>query len=97
MSGSKILVGLEEALQYAGGDSSKARVRVVKVPDQVDVKAIRDNLNMSQRQFAAAFGFPLATVQNWEQGRRRPEGSARMLLRIIEEAPETAEKVLKTG
>lgn len=97
MSGRKILVGLNEALEYAGGDCSKARVRVVKVPDQVDVKAIRDNLNMSQRQFAAAFGFPLSTVQNWEQGRRKPEGSARMLLRIIEEAPETAEKVLKAG
>ncbi|NRQ13479.1 NadS family protein [Ensifer sesbaniae] len=97
MSGSKILEGLKEALEYAGGDESKARVRIVKVPDQVDVKAIRENLKMSQREFAAAFGFPLATVQNWEQGRRKPEGSARMLLRIIEEAPETAERVLQTG
>lgn len=97
MSGSKILNGLNEALEYADGDHSKARVRVVKVPDHVDVKAIRSGLKMSQRQFAAAFGFPLDTVQNWEQGRRKPEGSARMLLRIIEEAPETAEKVLKTG
>lgn len=97
MSGSKILEGLKEALEYAGGDVSKARVRIVKVPDQVDVRAIRENLKMSQREFAAAFGFPLATVQNWEQGRRKPEGSARMLLRIIEEAPETAERVLQTG
>lgn len=97
MSGSKILEGLKEAIEYANGDASAARIRVVKVPDHVDVKAIRAGLKMSQREFAAAFGFPLDTVQNWEQGRRKPEGSARMLLRIIEEAPETAERVLKTG
>lgn len=97
MSGLKILNGLREAVEYAGGDLSKARVRVVKVPDHVDVRAIRASLNLSQREFAAAFGFPLATVQNWEQGRRKPEGSARMLLRIIEEAPQTAERVLQTG
>jgi len=95
MSGAKILEGLNEALEYANGDASMARVRVIKVPDQVDVRAIRNRLQLSQREFAAAFGFPLATVQNWEQGRRKPEGSARMLLRIIEEAPQTAEKVLK--
>lgn len=97
MSGAKILKGLEEALEYADGDASKARVRIIKVPDQVDVRLIRTRMKMSQREFAAAFGFPLATVQNWEQGRRKPEGSARMLLRIIEEAPQTAEKVLKAG
>jgi putative transcriptional regulator len=97
MSGMKIIAGLTEALDYAGGDHSKARVRVVRVPEKVDVKAIRGNFKMSQRQFAAAFGFPLSTVQNWEQGRRKPEGSARMLLRIIEESPQTAERVLKAG
>lgn len=97
MSGLKILDGLREAIEYADGDVTKARVRVVRVPDHVDVRAIRGSLRMSQKEFAAAFGFPLATVQNWEQGRRKPEGSARMLLRIIEEAPETAEKVLQTG
>jgi putative transcriptional regulator len=97
MSGAKILDGLREAIEYAGGDVSKARVRVVRVPDNVDVRAIRGSLKMSQREFAAAFGFPLATVQNWEQGRRKPEGSARMLLRIIEEAPQTAERVLQIG
>ena len=97
MSGAKILNGLYEAIEYAGGDVSKARVRLVRVPDHVDVRAIRNSLRMNQKEFAAAFGFPLATVQNWEQGRRKPEGSARMLLRIIEEAPETAERVLQTG
>lgn len=97
MSGTKILAGLNEALEYAAGDQSKARIRVVRVPDQVDVKAIRGNFKMSQRQFAAAFGFPLSTVQNWEQGRRKPEGSARMLLRIIEASPQTAESILQAG
>jgi Predicted transcriptional regulator len=97
MSGVKILDGLREAVEYAKGDTTKARVRRLTVPDSVDVKSIRSTLKMSQKQFAAAFGFPLATVQNWEQGRRKPEGSARMLLRIIEESPQAAEKIIKTG
>ena len=97
MSGAKILDGLREAIEYADGDVSKARVRLVRVPDHVDVSSIRKRLNMSQKEFAAAFGFPVATVQNWEQGRRKPEGSARVLLRIIEESPGAVEKVLHTG
>ena len=44
----------------------------VRVPDEVDVKAIRRKLGMSQRQFAASFGFGLDAVQNWEQGRAVP-------------------------
>ena len=46
MSGAKILHGLREAIDYARGDESKARVRVVRVPDNVDVRAIRGSLKM---------------------------------------------------
>jgi putative transcriptional regulator len=60
----------------------------VHVPAEVDVKAIRRKLGMSQAQFGACFGFGLDAVQNWEQGRRRPEGPARAFLKVIEHEPE---------
>ena len=66
----------------------------VHVPAEVDVKAIRSKLNMSQRQFAASFGFALDAVQNWEQGRRRPEGAARAFLKVIEREPEAVRRAL---
>ncbi|MEM6381558.1 MAG: helix-turn-helix domain-containing protein [Pseudomonadota bacterium] len=90
MSASKIIDGLQEALDVSRGDAT-ARMRVVRVPENVDVKAIRQGLGMSQQGFAFAFGFSLATVRNWEQGRRVPEKPARMLLKIIEEYPQALE------
>ena len=94
MSGRKIINGLHEAIAHARGDNSAARVRVVRVPEQVDVKAIRQRLQMSQKEFALRFGFSMDALQNWEQGRRIPEGSARVLLRVIEHSPEAVDKAL---
>ncbi len=97
MSGSKIIDGLNEAVKVSKGQNTNAKLRLIRVPENVDVKSIRAKLNMSQMDFSENFGFELSTVRNWEQGRRMPEKPARMLLRIIEESPETVEKVLKTG
>jgi putative transcriptional regulator len=66
----------------------------VHVPDEVDVRAIRRKLGMSQAQFAAAFGFGLDAVQNWEQGRRRPEGAARAFLKVIAHEPDAVRRAL---
>jgi putative transcriptional regulator len=66
----------------------------VHVPAEINVKAIRKKLNMSQRRFAASFGFTLDAVQNWEQGRRRPEGAARAFLKVIEREPEAVRRAL---
>jgi putative transcriptional regulator len=66
----------------------------VHVPDEIDVKAIRSKLGMSQARFAASFGFALDAVQNWEQGRRRPEGAARAFLKVIEHEPEAVKRAL---
>ncbi|MBK6688794.1 MAG: transcriptional regulator [Deltaproteobacteria bacterium] len=77
-AGAKVLAGAREALQYAKGARSGFRVHV---PEEVDVKAIREGLGLSQSQFAKQFGFELAALKNWEQKRRRPEGPARVLLK----------------
>jgi len=68
--------------------------RVARPPEQVDVHAIRKKLHMSQERFARRYGFSVWSVRNWEQGRRRPEGPARVLLRVIESNPEAVDKAL---
>src|SRR5262249_24715980 len=97
MSGRKIITGLTEAVSYARGHRGGALVREVKVPESVDVQAVRRKLKLSQREFALRFGFSLPTVRNWEQGHRVPEGPARVLLKIIEKEPDAVEKALATG
>ena len=59
-----------------------------------DVKAIRQRLGKSQSEFAAMFGVSVSTLQNWEQGRRRPEGPARALLKIAAENPKAVTAAL---
>lgn len=97
MSGRKIIEGLTEAVEFTRGRKNGAIVREVKVPESIDVQAVRRKLKMSQKEFALRFGFTLSTVQNWEQGHRRPEGSARILLKIIDHRPDVVEKVLAVG
>jgi len=54
----------------------------------VDVKAIRSRLGKSQTEFARMIGVSVSTLQNWEQGRRRPEGPAQALLKVASINPE---------
>ena len=80
---------LIESMQQAAGHAVGHRVRglrvtKVKVPD---VKAIRRSLKMSQDDFAAAFRIPLATLKNWEQGRRHPDAPAAAYLLAIKRRP----------
>ena len=60
----------------------------------MDVKAIRQRLGRSQTEFALMIGVSTATLQNWEQGRRRPEGPARALLKVAAENPEAVSAAL---
>jgi putative transcriptional regulator len=67
--------------------------RVTEVPE-VDVKKVRQQLGKSQSAFAAMIGVSVSTLQNWEQGRRRPEGPARALLRVVAANPDAVEAAL---
>jgi putative transcriptional regulator len=60
----------------------------------VDVKAVRLRLGKSQSEFARMIGVSVSTLQNWEQGRRRPEGPARALLRVAAANPEAVAAAL---
>jgi putative transcriptional regulator len=89
--GQSILRGARQALDFARGERDGF---VAHVPDEVDVAAIRKRLGLSQGEFAAQFGFKLDAVQNWEQGRRRPDGAARAFLRVIEREPDAVQRAL---
>ncbi len=67
---------------------------VRRPPPDVDVRAIRTKLSLTQAAFAARFGFSTRTIQQWEQHRRRPEGHARILLTLIEQRPDIVDEVL---
>jgi len=90
-AGESILRGANQALSYAKG---ARRGFVAHVPEQVDVVAIRTRLGLSQGEFAVRFGFKLDALQNWEQGRRRPDGAARAFLRVIDREPEAVLRAL---
>jgi putative transcriptional regulator len=70
-----------------------ARVRTIKAKD---IKTIRQKLKKSQSEFALMIGVSVATLQNWEQGRRKPEGPAQALLRIAAKNPIAVAEALGT-
>ena len=92
--GGRIIEGLEEAIAWTRGENENVRVTLVHVPE-VDVREVRTRMGLSQAQFAAKFGFPPATLRNWEQGRARPDAPARVLLAVIARHPEAVEDVLR--
>jgi putative transcriptional regulator len=57
--------------------------------DEPDVRRIRRRLHLSQSEFSTLFGISPATLRNWEQSRRKPQGPARVLLRVAEKNPES--------
>ena len=92
--GKRIIEGLEEALAWSKGEGVPVRVTQVQVPE-INVSEVRRRMGLSQTQFALKFGFPPATLRNWEQGRVRPDTPTRVLLAVIAKHPESVEDVLK--
>jgi putative transcriptional regulator len=83
--GQEILDGIREVKAYKVGKKS-LRVHSLKMPSPP--KVIRARLKLSQSAFAGLMGVSLRTVQDWEQGRRKPSGPAVALLRIAEQKPD---------
>jgi putative transcriptional regulator len=83
--GKELIESLKQAAEHAKGNKVRGmRFTKVELPD---VKAIRRSLRMSQDEFAAVYRIPLATVKNWEQGRRQPDAPAAAYLRAIQRRP----------
>lgn len=92
--GARIIEGLEQAIAWTRGENDRVRVTLVHVPE-VDVREVRTRMKLSQAQFATKFGFPPATLRNWEQGRSHPDAPTRVLLAVIARHPEAVEDVLR--
>ena len=89
----RILNGLEEAAAYVRGEADPKSFRI-HAPESVDVKALRERMNLTQAGFARRYGFTLGAVRDWEQGRRQPEAAARILLKVIEKRPDAVDDAL---
>lgn len=87
--------GLREAVAHAKTKGkSAAGVKLYK-PQAVDVGSLRERLSLTQEQFAARFGFSVATLRHWERGDRSPSGASLVLLNVIERNPTAVLKALQ--
>lgn len=84
--------GLNEDIDFSRGEDVGARV--TKINLDVDVKQVRKNIGMTQKDFALSFGINLGTLRHWERGDRKPKGPALVLLNLIEKDPKTFLKLL---
>ncbi len=88
----RIAEGLRESLAVARGERKPAKWHM---PAEIDVRAIRARLGMTQEDFAAAFGFTTNQIRDWEQNRSRPLGGVRAYLLLIDTDPGTVRRLLK--
>lgn len=90
-AGKRLLGAAREMRAIARGEAKPAHVHV---PPDVDVKAIRRGLGLSQDAFASEFAFSINQIRDWEQGRVRPLDSNRAYLMMIERHPDIVRKLL---
>ena len=87
-----LLQSVREGGAILRGEKLPSREFTVEKPD---VQKIRANYNLSQKEFASMLGISKDTLQNWEQGRRQPQGAARVLLQVAAKHPEAVWDVVQ--
>lgn len=92
--GKRLIESAKEMVSHARGELELEEYEV-RVPPQVDVIAIRKRMRLSQTEFARRFGFSPRAVQDWEQGRRKPESAARAYLLVIAREPKAVDRALR--
>ena len=88
----ELLASVGQGGQIMRGELKPSRVFSVEEPD---ARKIRQSYGLSQEKFARLIGISVATLRNWEQGRRNPEGPARVLLRVAARHPEAVLDVVR--
>jgi putative transcriptional regulator len=91
--GRRLVAGLNDALAHARGEMVLPSY-TVNVPETVDVAKLRHRLGLSQAAFARTFGLDVTALHAWEQGRRRPDRAARVLLAVIAKEPQAVLRAL---
>jgi putative transcriptional regulator len=93
-AGKRIAAAAREVAAYLRGEGASLSSYEVNIPGIVDVAATRARFGLSQSAFARSFGLDLDAVQAWEQGRRRPDRAARILLAVIAREPKAVLRTL---
>jgi len=88
---SKLVASIKEAGEIKTGQKKPSRKYEVTPPD---IKMVREKLQVTQKEFAMLIGVSARTLQNWEQGRRKPEGPANALLKVASKNPKAVLKAL---
>lgn len=89
----RLVESTKQAIDISEGKLEASRTFTFELPD--DIKTIRNNkMHLSQDKFAALLGVSIRTLQEWEQGRRKPSGAAKSLLKVASFAPEIVLKAL---
>src|SRR5688572_12235028 len=89
---SELIASIREGGKILRGKKKPSRTFVIEAPN---VKKIRTGYKLSQSEFAALMGISVKTLRNWEQGRRSPEGAARVLLQIAAKHPKIVWDVVR--
>lgn len=89
----KIMAGLTEAVDIAEGRADPSTYRL-HIPRDIDTKAIRAGMGLTQADFAARYGLPVGNVRDWEQGRSVPDQAARAFLIAIQGNPTAVAEAL---
>jgi len=91
-AGERMIESARQALAFS--QSRKNHGCEVHVPDDIDVKAIREKISLSQGEFAKLFGLSKRTLEHWENRRRVPSGPARAFLTVIARDPDAVRRAL---
>ncbi|MEM7698501.1 MAG: helix-turn-helix domain-containing protein [Verrucomicrobiota bacterium] len=89
----KLVKSVEQMGSIMRGEDVPHRRSVLS---NIDVKALRENTGLTQSEFSRMIGVSIKTLQNWEQGRREPDGPAKALLRVVEKEPAAVLSALHT-
>jgi putative transcriptional regulator len=91
-AGERMIASARQALSFAEGQADHGCE--AHVPADIDVRAIREKISLSQGEFARLFGLSKRTLEHWEHGRRVPTGPARAFLTVIAREPDAVRRAL---
>ena len=91
--GKRLIQSAKEARKIARGEA-KPKSYKMHIPADIDVRAVRARLKLTQEEFSVRYGLTLARVRDWEQGRSTPDSAARAYLTVIEREPKAVARAL---
>ena len=89
----ELMESMRQAVSISKGEMVPTRTFVFS---SINVKEVRKKTNKNQEEFADMIGVKVGTLRNWEQGRRKPDGAALSLLKIVAANPNYVEQILHT-